>query len=183
MKLALLLALAVTAGSSRLEAQVVVRNPDRPRTPVVPVTPVPQVTGRFPNIGRLPLFAPMHRLGTACVPWTDAPSMRQIGIARGWQLSGAQYRLAFVGVDANGRVRYVMDQMQDLAGPYPDREQATVQFFPSGRVEIGRRGAWNIGHDAARSLPQVAALFASDSSRAYSFARSLLQLCADAGRR
>jgi hypothetical protein len=174
--------LCATVPVSGLDAQVA-RSPDRPRTPPPPVySPMPATMGRAPNIGRLPLLEPMQRLGTECIEWNDRNSMQRMGIARGWHVFGAFNRRAFVGVFPNGRIRYVSDAMQDQPGPYADREEITVHFLSDGNVELGRRGAWNIGHDAAVSPVQVTNLLADDGSRAYLFARSLLGLCANARR-
>ncbi len=153
------------------------------QAPPAPYQPPPApyqlpIVGRVPNIGWLPLFAPIERLGTNCVTWGDRTSMQAIGVSRGWQVFGAGYRHSFIGLDARGRVRYLMDSMQELYGPYRDREEATIYFFTNGKVEIGRRGAWNISGDAGNTWPQVSGLFASDTVRAYHYALSLVRLCA-----
>lgn len=175
--------LVVAAWPSAAEAQVGT-GPKPPRQPVGRPQPQPPfnspplpIAGRVPSIGRHPLFAPVERLGTSCVAWTDEMSMRGIGVSRGWQVFGAGYRHSFVGLAANGRVRYLMDSMQDLTGPYRDREEATIHFFANGKVEIGRRGAWNISGDAGSTMPLVSGLFASDTVRAYRYAQSLVRLC------
>lgn len=154
----------------------------RKTTPVPPYSPPVLPIGRVPSIGRLPLFATFDRIGTSCVESGDTYTMAQQGIARGWNAFGAASRHSFVGVDSRGRVRYIMDSMQDQMGPMRDREQATVQFYSNGRVEIGRRGAWTIDHDAAYSWPQVTGLFGADSSRAFAFAYSLARHCSGGAR-
>lgn len=180
MKLVLMLAVAVTMLAESAGAQVLTV-PRKPK-PAAPYTPPMQPIGRVPNIGRLPLFASFDRIGTSCIESGDTYTLSQQGIARGWNAFGAASRHSFVGVDSRGRVRYIMDSMQDQMGLWRDREEATVHFYTNGRVEIGRRGAWNIGEDAAYSWPQVTGLFGADSSRAYAFAYSLARHCSGGAR-
>ena len=181
-----LVAAAVTAAVTATIAAVVMlplaanaqvlTSPKRREPPPINIPPRP-VAGRIPNLGRLPLFEPVNPLGTDCVLWGDQESMRRLGVAKGWHVFGAMSRQSFIGLDARGRVRYLMDSMQDQAGPWRDREQVTIHFFPNGKVEIGRRGAWNIGEDAGSTLPLVNGLFPSDTARGYAFAVALARFC------
>ncbi|MHB1299088.1 MAG: hypothetical protein ACYC0B_11220 [Gemmatimonadaceae bacterium] len=154
----------------------VLSSPPRREPPPVNIPPRP-VAGRVPNLGRLPLLEPINPLGTDCVLWGDQESMRRLGIAKGWHVFGAMSRQSFVGLDARGRVRYLMDSMLDQLGQWRDREEVTIQFLPTGKVEVGRRVAWNIGGDAGSTLPLVSELFPSDTARGYAYAVALARLC------